>query len=241
VPLIVSVPAATVGVAGGVLDAAAGVLAGSEGRSVNVAVALRAWVMTTVQEPMPVQAPLQPVKTSVPVGVAVSVTEVASLNVAVHVAPQVIPLGLDETDPAPVPEVATVRVQTGMNVAVTDRACVIETVQVPVPVQAPLQPVKTSVPVGVAVSVTEVASSNVAVQVAPQVMPLGLDEIEPEPLPAAAAVSVQTGINAAVTLRACVIETVQVPVPVHAPLQPEKREPAVAVGVRVTDVPVTKS
>jgi hypothetical protein len=144
-------------------------------------------------------------------------------------------------DPEPLPAVVAVSVHVGMKVAVTDRAWVMATVQVPVPVQAPDQPVKTSVPVGVAVSVTEVASSNVAVQVAPQVMPTGFDEIEPEPLPAAAAVSVQTGTNAAVTLRACVIETVQVPVPVHAPLQPVKREPAVAVGVSVTDVPVTKS
>jgi hypothetical protein len=44
----------------------------------------------------------------------------------------------------------------GWNVAVTDRAAVIDTVQELVPVQAPDQPVKVLVDEGVAVSVTEV-------------------------------------------------------------------------------------
>ena len=46
----------------------------------------------------------------------------------------------------------------GSKVAVTFRACVIETMQVPVPEHAPDHPEKTSDPVGVAVSVTDVAS-----------------------------------------------------------------------------------
>ena len=44
--------------------------------------------------------------------------------------------------------------------------------------------------------------------------------------------------NVAVALRAAVMETTQVPVPVHAPLQPEKVEPAAGVAVSVTLVPL---
>ena len=43
-------------------------------------------------------------------------------------------------------------------------------------------------------------------------------------------------LKVAVTARAAVIETVQVPVPVHAPLQPVNVAPLAAAAVRVTDV-----
>ena len=59
----------------------------------------------------------------------------------------------------------------------------------------------------------------------------------PEPVPLLLTFSVWGPWNVAVTLRACVIETVQAPVPVHAPLQPVKPAPALGVGVNVTDVP----
>ena len=45
-------------------------------------------------------------------------------------------------------------------------------------------------------------------------------------------------VNVAVTLRAAVMDTAHVPVPVHAPLQPVKVEPVVAAAVRVTLVPL---
>jgi hypothetical protein len=45
-------------------------------------------------------------------------------------------------------------------------------------------------------------------------------------------------LNVAVTFLACVIETVQVPVPEQLPDQPAKEEPAVGTAVRTTDVPV---
>ena len=45
-------------------------------------------------------------------------------------------------------------------------------------------------------------------------------------------------LNVAVTERAAVIDVVQVPVPVHAPLHPANVEPASATAVRVTDVPL---
>ena len=63
----------------------------------------------------------------------------------------------------------------------------------------------------------------------------------PAPVPFLATVSAKLAVvllNVAVTLRACVIDTVQVPVPVHAPLQPANVEPLAAAAVSVTLVPV---
>ena len=63
------------------------------------------------------------------------------------------------TVPLPVPAPLTVSVYIGtgaVNVAVTFRACVIDTTHAPVPVQWPLHPVKVLPPVGVAFSVTVV-------------------------------------------------------------------------------------
>ena len=79
----------------------------------NVAVTLRAWVMLTVQVPVPEHDPLQPVKVEPVVGVAVRVTLVPVLNEALQVAPQEIPVGLLVTVPVPVPipTVATVSVK----------------------------------------------------------------------------------------------------------------------------------
>jgi len=45
-------------------------------------------------------------------------------------------------------------------------------------------------------------------------------------------------LNVAVTARAAVIDVVQVPVPVQAPLHAANVEPASATAVRVTDVPL---
>ena len=65
----------------------------------------------------------------------------------------------------------------------TDLAASIVTVQVPVPVHAPLQPMKLDVPSGVAVNVTTAPASKDAEQVAPQVIPSGLDVTVPPPVP----------------------------------------------------------
>jgi hypothetical protein len=73
-----------------------------------------------------VHAPVQPPKTEPLVATGVSVTTVPSLNNALHVAPQLMPLGLDVTVPLPVPALVTVSVNwvawVKLNVAVTDRA-----------------------------------------------------------------------------------------------------------------------
>ena len=47
-------------------------------------------------------------------------------------------------------------------------------------------------------------------------------------------------LKVAVTRAPAVMDTVQVPVPVHAPLQPANVEPLAAAAVSVTDVPLAK-
>jgi hypothetical protein len=74
----------------------------------------------------------------------------------VHVAPQVIPAGLEATVPEPTVATLSVYVTVGAaaNVAVTVVAAFIVTVHVPLPVHPPLQPPNTMPLAGVAVSVT---------------------------------------------------------------------------------------
>src|SRR5262252_506471 len=72
----------------------------------------------------------------------------------------------------------------GLKVAVTDCAAVIETVQVPVPVQAPLQPAKVEPLAAAAVRVTEVPLAKLALQVLPQLTPVGEEVTVPLPEPA---------------------------------------------------------
>ena len=75
----------------------------------NVAVTFWAALMVTVQGLVPLHPPpLQPVKVEPPLGVAVSVTVVPLVKLAVQVLPQVIPAGLEVTEPEPVPFSVTV-------------------------------------------------------------------------------------------------------------------------------------
>ena len=70
----------------------------------------------TTQAPVPLQAPLQPLKVEPGSGVSVSVTLVVEvLNFAVQVGPQLIPAGELETLPWPVPIRTTVRVNVQKN------------------------------------------------------------------------------------------------------------------------------
>src|SRR6059036_3013359 len=130
-----------------------------------------------MQVPVPEQPPpLQPVKVELASGVAVKVTAVPLVNGAEHVAPQAIPAGLLATVPAPAPALVSVRVKDcTANVAVTEVAAFVVTVQVPVPEQPlPLQPVKVELASGVAVKVTAVPLANGVEHVAPQAIPAGL-------------------------------------------------------------------
>src|SRR5207244_12644802 len=90
--------------------------------------------------------------------------------------------------PVPAPALLTVSVKVWIaNVAVTEVAALIVTVQVAVPEQPPpLQPAKVEPATGAAVKVTEVPLANAAAQVAPQAMPAGA--LVTVPLPARAGV-----------------------------------------------------
>lgn len=71
-------------------------------------------------------------------------------------------------------------------------------------------------------------------------MPDGDEVTVPDPVPAfvTLAAKLDEPLNVAVTARAAVIDTVQLPVPVHAPLHPANVEPLAAAAVNVTEVPL---
>jgi len=130
-----------------------------------------------------------------------------------------------------------------VKVAVTVVAAETVTTHDPVPEHPPpLQPLKVEPAAGVAVSVTAVPLGKLAEQVAPQVIPTGELVTVPLPVPALLTVSAKVGrLKVAVTVVAAETVTVQAPVPEHPPpLQPVKVEPAAAVAVRVTAVPLVK-
>jgi hypothetical protein len=80
-----------------------------------------------------------------------------------------------------------------------------------------------------------------ALQVAPQLIPAGAEVTVPVPVPAFVSVTAKVVaelVNVAVTERAAVIETVQVEVPVHPPVQLAKVEPLAAAALSVTEVPL---
>jgi hypothetical protein len=158
--------------------------------SAKVAVTELAAFIVTVHVPVPVQAPLQPVKVAPAEGVAVRVTAVPLLNDAEHVVPQLIPAGALVTVPDPAPARLTVSAKDcRAKVAVTELAEFIVTVHVPVPVQAPLQPMKVAPAEGVAVRVTAVPLLNDAEHVVPQLIPAGALVTVPDPAPARLTVS----------------------------------------------------
>ncbi len=167
--------------------------------------------MEKLQVPVPEHAPPHPANTDPAAGVALSETApLVLIGALVHV-PDVVPdvevqltPPVPETVPVPVPAPATVTGNdVGIKSAVTDCADDIVTTQEPVPEHAPPQPLKAdALEVGVAVSVTEVPLSKFAVQLAPQVMPAGELDTDPEPVPVvltANAYCVIAGAKVAVT------------------------------------------
>lgn len=123
----------------------------------KVAVTAVSTDIDTEQVPVPLHPPpVQPVNLEPVAAVAVRTTVSVELYVAEQAVPQLIPVGFDVTVPVPDPEWVTMSVFcTSVKVAVTDLAAVIDTVQVPVPEQAPDQPVKLEPFTGVAVKTTE--------------------------------------------------------------------------------------
>ena len=116
-------------------------------------------------------------------------------------------------------------------------------VQLLVPLQAPPQPAKVLPLEAVAVSVTALVLGKLTDalrQYAVQLKPLGLLVTLPVPAPDLVSVTrrgVAAAVKLTVTLRALSMLTVQLLVPVQAPLQPVKLLPDVGCAVKVTDVP----
>src|SRR6202021_1522813 len=75
-------------------------------------------------------------------------------------------------------------------------------------------------------------------QVVPQLIPEG--ELVTVPLPVSLTESAKACANVAVTVSAPFMATTQLPVPLHAPLQPLKIESLAGAAVSVTCVPPTK-
>jgi hypothetical protein len=139
----------------------------------KVAVTLLDWVIETVQVvALPPQAPVQPVKVAPTAGVATSETVAPAAKLAEQMEappPQLIAPLPPVT--APVPLIVTARTFACVKVAVTAAAAVMVTVQVgAVPVQPPVQPLKTYPSLGEAVSVTAEFSATLATQVLGQSM-----------------------------------------------------------------------
>ena len=109
----------------------------------------------------------------------------------------------------------------------------------PVPAQAPDQPVKVEAPSGVAVRVSTVVATKSAEHVLPQSIPAGEEVIVPPPAPVLLTDKVYwTVLKFAVTDLVWFMVTVHVPVPLHAPDQPVKVDVPSVLAVRVTTVPV---
>ncbi|PYN84297.1 MAG: hypothetical protein DMD87_28100 [Candidatus Rokuibacteriota bacterium] len=126
-----------------------------------------------------------------------------------------------------------------VKVAVAPRTALMVTLQVPVPAQPPLQPVKADPAAGAAVRVTTVPEVKKVEQLAGQEMPAGALPTVPVPVPAVVTASANDDCTkVAVTAVAAFSVTAQVPVPEQPPpLHPVNVEPAAGVAVRVTTVP----
>jgi hypothetical protein len=145
--------------------------------------------VTTQLELPPVHAPVHPAKDEFVPAVAVRVTSVPGSKSALHVEPQLMPAGLLETLPWPVPARVTASTGEALNSALTEVFCVNVTLQTPVPLQAPDHPAKKEFAVGVAVSVIALPLEKLALHVCPQLMPAGLLLIIPWPTPEACTLS----------------------------------------------------
>jgi hypothetical protein len=151
---------------------------------------------------------------------------------------QLIPEGLLETAPVPLPARNTVN--TGalwirLKVALTSWLALSVSVQVElVPLHGPVHPAKVELVAAVAVRVTGAPRSKFALQAWPQLMPEGLLATLPVPLPPRATVSTGEVLKLAITDVFCINVTLHTPVPLQAPDHPAKEEFAVGDAVSVT-------
>jgi hypothetical protein len=172
---------------------------------VDLKVAVTVASAVSVQAPLPLQPPLQPLKVLPEVGVAVRLTDVPLANDAVQVEPQLIPAGELVTVPGPLTVTPTVKLclitvtvaVIPVKVAVTVAAEL--TVHVLVPVQLPLQPLKTTrTLLRFAVRTTEVPTRKLALHVAPEAQSMPAGELWTLPGPLTVTVTLKVPTNVAV-------------------------------------------
>ena len=160
--------------------------------ALKLAVMVWSALEVNVQVPVPKQPPpLHPAKFDPEAAVAVSVTEVPSGKVAtqfmvgVFGTSQSIPAGLLATMPLPEPAIIAISCGSRKNVAVTCLSETMSRMQGPVPVHAPLHPVKCAPGGTTALRVTEVPPAKAAehgVLFMSQLMPAGLLVTLPSPV-----------------------------------------------------------
>jgi hypothetical protein len=126
-----------------------------------------------------------------------------------------------------------------LKVAATDVALPTLTVHAPVPEQAPDQPAKLEFAAAAAERVMLVPWAKFAVQDCPQLMPAGLLVITPVPGPVTETdkEALEGVEKAAPTVMSPLTTTVHLPVPEHAPDQPENESFEAGAAVSVTEVP----
>lgn len=124
-----------------------------------------------------------------------------------------------------------------LKVAVTTLAALTLTVHAPVPEQAPDQPANVELAAGAAERLTLLPGAKVALQVEPQLIPAGLLVIRPDPGPVTETDKEPGAAKAAPTVVSAFSTTVHLPVPEHAPDQPENAELEAGAAVSVTEVP----
>ena len=109
---------------------------------------------------------------------------------------------------------------------------------VPLAQPVPLHPANVQPLAGVAVSATDVPGEKLALQVAPQLIPAGLDVTVPLPLVRIVSVyEVGWAARLNVAVHAILAFNVTVPLAQPVPLQPENWDPLAGVAVSATTVP----
>jgi hypothetical protein len=173
-----------------------------------------------------------------------SVTEQPVAAAAPAVMTQRAPPGAVVTTPLPVPAPVIVS-ETGdrMKAALTDRPSLKLTSHAPEPLHAPPHPENVQPDAGVADSATLAPTVNVALHdpvdasfATMQAIPLGVELIDPDPVPVVVSVAVVPS-NRATTPREPLIVSVQLPVPVHEPSHPTKRLAAPGCALSTTVLP----
>jgi hypothetical protein len=186
--------------------------------------------------------PAQAAKDEFVPAVSESVTWVPPAKLALQVGAQLIPEGLLEIVPVPVP--ARLTVSTGafwlaLKVAVTCWLAPSVRLQVGLlPLQPPVHPVKEEFAAAVSVSVTWVPLAKLVLQVGAQLIPPGLLATVPLPPPASVTVSTSAfwmALKLAVTCWLALSVNMQVVLlPLQPPVHPPNDEFAAAASVRVT-------